>query len=129
MWLLDRLDWDPLYRPRGRALQISASTKSLVVRPQDLCGVCVELHRLCVRTSQKYSQKLNPMSFSARVEPDAFQCTTGPDNAIHTSLSGVCGLGLELVGTQSISFAARNRIAAFEHAQPRIWEDPSSSSV
>ena len=75
------------------------------VRPQDLCGICVELHWL---------RAPNKATFKA--EAHALQCATaGPYNAIpynQLGVGSVCGLGPDLVGIHSVSLAARYRTAA-----------------
>ena len=60
-----------------------------------------------------------PDDATLKAEAPALQCTTGgPYNATPTNLQyvgSVCGLGPDLVGIHSISFAARYRTAAYSN--------------
>ena len=92
-----------------RVLKINASTNSLVERLCDfkiyaisvlsfICSVCA------------------PDKATLKADNHALQCTTaGPYNAIPCNLlrvCSICGLGPDLVGIHSMSFAARYRVAA-----------------
>ena len=92
-----------------RVLKITASTKSLVER---LC----EFKIYAISVLSFIGSVCAPDKATLKTENHALQCTTaGPYNAVPSTLLGVgsvCGLGPDLVGIHSISFAARYRVAA-----------------
>ena len=92
-----------------RVLKINVSTKSLVERLRDFINYTVfvlsYIGSICA-----------PDKATLKAEAHALQCTTAESyNAIPTNVLGVgsvCGLGPDLVGIDSINFAARYRTAA-----------------
>ena len=102
-----------------RVLKINASTKNLVERLCDL--------KISALSLLGYIRSISaPDKATLKAEAHALQCTTtGPYNAIPTSLLGVgsvCGLGPDLVGIHSISLAARCRTAACTNTLSQSFE-------
>ena len=93
-----------------RVMKINASTKSLVERVCDF-----KIYAISVLSF--IGSVCAPDNATLKAENHALQCTTaGPYNAIHSSLlqvGSICGLGPDLIGIHSISFAARYRVAAY----------------
>ena len=90
-------------------MKINASTKSLVER---LCDIKI----YAISVLSFIGSVCAPDKATLKAENHALQCTTaGPYNAITSKLlevGSICGLGPDLVGIQSISVAARYRVAA-----------------
>ena len=114
-WNHDRPAWTPPSLgccPENfiqRVMKINASTKSLVER---LCDIKI----YAISVLSFIGSVCAPDKATLKAENHALQCTTaGPYNAITSKLlevGSICGLGLDLVGIQSISVAARYRVAA-----------------
>ena len=92
-----------------RVMNINASAKSLAERLCDLKINAISVLSLIGSVSA-------PDDATLKAENHALQCTTaGPYNAIPSNLfrvGSVCGIGPDFVGIQSISLAARYRVAA-----------------
>ena len=90
-------------------MKINASTKSLVER---LCDFKI----YAISVLGFIGSVCAPDKATLTAENHGFECTTaGPYNAISSSLlqvGSICGLGPDLIGIHSITFAARCRVAA-----------------